>query len=137
LLYYFKDKDELLAATLAHLARDLSGRLDIALAGKPMLAPGELLPQVWSLISSADVQPYVTLWIEVAASAARGVEPYRTVGGQIADMFVAWLETRVIVPAEAERNSLAVSMFATITGAELLEAIGRKEMAHLAITQQA
>jgi AcrR family transcriptional regulator len=70
LLYYFKDKAEVMAASLALIAQRLTVILDAA-AGAPVplaalrarLAPVLLADALW---------PYMRLWLEMAALAAQG-----------------------------------------------------------------
>ena len=47
LLYYFTDKDELLAATLACIAARLTAKLDAAVTAGDLLRFAALLPAVW------------------------------------------------------------------------------------------
>ena len=67
LLYYFETKDELLAATLDHIAARLARLLDEAgsnEAAKPFHA---LLAEVWAAVRGPALRPYMRLWLELAA----------------------------------------------------------------------
>jgi len=132
LLYYFADKHELLAATLEKIAERLVHLLDEAGTG-PRPFP-TLLAEIWAAIRSPALQPYVRLWIELAASAARNERPHRAVAGQIADGFLAWAAGRLQVERESDRAALAAVLLATVDGLALLDAVGRGAAADSAAT---
>lgn len=132
LLYYFSDKNELLTATLEHVAARLAQLLDETRPGRKALPFPTLLAEVWSVVRSPDLQPYMRLWLELAASAARGHEPYRTVAGRIADGFLAWVAERLYVEREADRMPQSALLLATVDGLALLDAVGRSTAADCA-----
>ncbi len=135
LLYYFKDKDDLLAATLEHIAARLARLLDeagVSAAPRPFRA---LLAEIWAVVRNPAVQSYMRLWIELAARAARGEEPHRPVAGRIADGFLAWAADRLHVEREADRAPLAALLLATVDGLVLLDAVGLGAVANSAAEQ--
>lgn len=131
LLYYFADKDEILAATLERVALRLTGLLDA------LVPPGTLLPFVallnasWAATRSPSLQPFMRLWLELAGAAARGEEPHRAISGHIADGFLSWIGSRLDV-AEADRARSAAALLVVMEGLVLLDAIGRPEVAEAA-----
>jgi len=132
LLYYFKDKDELLTATLGRVMARLAGLLGATGdEPKPFTA---LLLDVRAVFSSPDLQPYMRLWIELAARAARDEAPHRAIARQIADGFLAWTAGRLLVDREEDRMSVAALLLATVDGLALLDAVGRSNMADSAAT---
>ncbi len=133
LLYYFADKDELLTATLEHVTARLAGLLDEAGPGRPPLPFSALLAEVWKAIRAPDLQPYMRLWLELAASAARGQDLHRTIAGRIADGFLTWTAERLYVEQEADRAPQAALLLATVDGLALLDAVGRGPAADSAI----
>lgn len=133
LLYYFTDKDDLLAATLGHIAARLARLLDETV-GSPAPRPfPALLAELWAAVRSPGLQPYMRLWIELAARASRDEEPYRAIAGQIADGFLAWAAERLHVEREADRAPMAALLLATVDGLALLDAAGRGAMADGAV----
>ena len=136
LLYYFADRDELLAATLEHVAARLAWLLDEAGRGRTPLPFSTLLAEVWTSISTPELRPYMRLWLELAASAARGQEPHLAVAGQIADGFLAWAAERLHVEREADRAPQAALLLATVDGLALLDAVGRGEAANCAVASR-
>ena len=128
LLYYFRDKDEILAATLGHLARRLAALLDAASPPAPR-PPEALLAEVWAALRGPALAPYMTLWIELAAAAARGQEPHRRVAGGIVDGFLDWASARIAAAPGVAPEAAAARLLATVDGAALLAAVGRGEAA--------
>jgi AcrR family transcriptional regulator len=133
LLYYFANKDELLAATLEHVAARLARLLDGAGAGAAPQPFPTLLAEVWAAVRTPALQPYMRLWLELAAAAARGREPHRAVAGRIADGFLAWAAERLRVEREADRAPQAALLLATVDGLALLDAVGRGTAADRAV----
>jgi AcrR family transcriptional regulator len=133
LLYYFADRDELLAATLEEVAARMTAMLAAAGGSEPRPYP-VLLREVWAAFRAPAFQRYLSLWLEVAAGAARGQEPYRGVGGAIADGFLAWAGERLLVEREEERAPQAALLLATIDGLALLDAVGRGAAAEAALS---
>jgi AcrR family transcriptional regulator len=132
LLYYFADKDEILTATLEHVAAELAGLLDSAVAA-PRPYPA-LLAECAAAFHRPDFQPFMWLWLEIAAAAARGQEPHRAIAGRIADGFLAWGEARLEEADPAQRAAQAALLLATVDGLALLQAVGRAGPAAEALT---
>src|SRR5271168_3927390 len=76
LLYYFADKDELLTATLARIAARMTAQLDDAIPIGPLRSFPVLLEEVWTALSSESLKPFMHVWLDLAAGAARGVHPH-------------------------------------------------------------
>jgi AcrR family transcriptional regulator len=137
LLYYFADKDELLTATLGRVATRMIAQLDEAIPAAPRWPFPELLEQVWVAMASESLTPFMPLWLDLAAGAARGLQPHRDVAGEIADGFLAWVTDRLQPQSDGEPSSLAPLFLTSIEGMYLLTAIGRGAIADSAITQLA
>jgi len=123
LLYYFADKDELIAATLQRIATRMTAQLDAAIPVEPRRAFAVLMDQAWTALSSESLQPFMQVWLDLASGAARGLQPHRAIAGEIADGFLAWAAARL------ERESDAPLFLASIEGMYLLRAIGRDAIA--------
>lgn len=139
LLYYFADKDELLGEALGRVAQRFAGLLEAGLepGAPPALPYPDLLAGVWTAVRGAELQPYMRLWLDLAARAAYGHEPYRGIAGRIADGFLDWAAARLAVERDDERAPLAALLLATIDGAMLLDAAGRGPLADAAIGRAA
>jgi AcrR family transcriptional regulator len=131
LLYYFANKDEILSATLEHVALRLAGLLDEIVPSTTRLSFGTLLSELWAATGSPTLQPFMRLWLDLAGSAARGLEPHRATSGHIADGFLAWIASRLDVP-EADRAGSAAALLAVIEGLVVLDAVGRHDLAKVA-----
>ena len=137
LLYYFADKDELLTATLARIATRMIAQLDGAIPVEPRRPFPVLLQQVWVAMAAESLRPFMPLWLDLAAGAARGLQPHRDVAGQIADGFLAWVATRLQPESDGGPPSSAPLFLASIEGMYLLDAIGRGAFADSAVTELA
>lgn len=131
LLYYFDDKEEVLALTLLTIAGRLQAGLAIV-APEPK-PPEQLAPALWSILQGPDMRPVMALWLEISAAAARGQTPFASVAGQIADGFVAWVEARLEAPPGADRAALAALVLGTLDGLVMLDGVGRGPLAQRAL----
>ncbi len=120
LIYYFADKDALIAATLEHVAVRLAPRLAAATAPAP-LSPDALRARLAHVVLDAALWPFMRLWLEIASRAAHGDAVYRTVGGEIARGFLTWIEAQLDSPVAARD---AAHLLATIEGIVLLKSLG-------------
>lgn len=137
LLYYFADKDELIAATLNRVAARLTIMLDSAISDRALLAFPEMLTTVWHAVGSTALRPHMRLWLELAAASARDQEPHRTIANDIMNMFVRWTVDHLAADPASQRERLSALLLATIEGALFLDAIGRRDLADLAIATAA
>lgn len=135
LLYYFADKDELLAATLDRVARRMLAQLDDAIPAEPRRPFAMLLQEVWAAMASESLQPFMPLWLDLASRAARGTQPHRDIAGAIGDGFLAWVAIRLQPEGEREPASQAPLFLMAIEGMYLLKAIGRGDIADLAAVE--
>ena len=126
LLYYFTDQDELLAATLERIAQRLTAMLDGALPPGVRLAYPALLTAVWAAVGSPLLRPYMRLWLELAAVAARSATPGGAVAGTIMQGFAAWVGDHL------EPGASAALLLATVEGLLFLDAVGRRDLADAA-----
>lgn len=135
LLYYFVDKDELLAATLDRVAARMIVALDEVIPATPQKSFGALLDQAWIALASERLQPFMPLWLDLAAGAARGLQPHREIAGRIADGFLSWVSIRLLPEDDGKPSPMAPLFLAVIEGSHLLSAFGRSSIANTAIKQ--
>ena len=124
LVYYFETKDGLLTAVLTHIAARMTARMDAALPPGLRLPFGELLTGLRDALKGPELAPFMSLWVELAAGAARGVEPHRAISGAIAGGFLTWVEGHLAPPPGQSGADLAALLLATIDGMMLLDAVG-------------
>lgn len=122
LLYYFADKEELLTALLEHIAARLVALLEPGPSRMPYAA---LLDALWEAARTPALNPYMLLFIELAAAAGRGEEPHRTAAMQIAEGFAIWVSDHLDV-AEPLRTRQAMLLLATLDGMFVLHSAGLK-----------
>ena len=135
LLYYFADKDELLAATLGRVAARMVVALDEVIPCVPQQSFDALLDKAWTALTSERLQPFMPLWLDLAAGAARGLQPHREIAGRIADGFLSWVTIRLLPEEDGQPSPMAPLFSAVIEGAYLLGALGLDAIAKTAIDQ--
>ena len=131
LLHYFPDKGALMAAALGEVARRMAVALEEVAIERMPFAP--LVTVTWEVVKMPRFKPYMRLWLEVAAAAARGDVTYRRIAGAIASGFIAWGAGRLDGADDSERQRLATLLLATIDGLVLLDAVGLGDAADGAV----
>jgi AcrR family transcriptional regulator len=120
LLYYFRDKAELVTAALSAIASKLAEALQAALpSGR--VAPARLLAQISTLLASRPIKPYMNVWADLVAHGTRGEEPYRTFMSASAAGWLERIETRMNLPEGAERRRVAAVLLTIAEGSRMLE----------------
>jgi AcrR family transcriptional regulator len=119
LLYYFPTKDALIAATLTHIAQRMAGLL-AASVGEVRLPPDRLLPLLLGKTLDPMFRPYLGLFLEIASRAARGDTLCRTVGADIVEGFLTWIEAQLDAPPGRLRPE-ALAILTEIEGRVVLE----------------
>lgn len=129
LLYYFKDKAEVIAAILEHIAQRLVKMLDAhrAPAPLPMIA---LRQALLATVFDEALWPYMRIWLEVASLAARGDPLYRDIGAQIGRGFLAWGMAQLDSPTQEARATDAARLMIAIEGALVLRSLGLDDIAN-------
>ena len=133
LLYYFADKEDVLREALGALALRLGGLLDRAIPAGTLRRFDDLLAEVCAALQAPALQPFMLVWLELAARAARGEQPFRLVAGLMADGFLGWISDRLLVGREDERRHQAALLLATVDGLALLAAVGRTDTVRLVL----
>ncbi|TPG14701.1 TetR/AcrR family transcriptional regulator [Sphingomonas koreensis] len=132
LLYYFTDKEDLLTSVLERIAARLLQQLDRAIpAGSPQPF-NTLLDQVWTVLGSDNLKPYMHVWLDLISAAARGIQPHRHVAGMIADGYLAWVASHLASPSDRSPLVSAPLFLAIFEGLYLFDALGRPGIARAA-----
>jgi AcrR family transcriptional regulator len=131
LLYYFADKDEVVAQTLLAIAGRLQAELADA-ASEPA-PPASLAPRLWDILQSPRMKPIMALWLEISAAAARGQAPYEAIASQVAEGFLDWVEVRLLLPDGVDRRAVAALVLGTIDGLVMLNGVGQAALAQRAL----
>lgn len=122
LLYYFADKDAVIAAALERIAARMIALLAMAAPPRP-LAPTALRDHLAPLLADPGVWPFMRVWLDMAARAAQGDAAIRAVGARIGQSFLDWLGCHLDVP-EAARAGAAARLLIEIEGTVLLASLG-------------
>lgn len=125
LLYYFRDKAELLEIVLGRIAGVMTLHLTAALPDGQRFSPAELYDHVAELAASAKLRPYMDRWGEMAAAAARREQPFSAIADAIAQGFQIWVESRLAISDEARCHEVASLLIVMIDGGALLEPLDR------------
>lgn len=128
LLYYFRDKSELIAATLQLLSSRLTAALGAHTAPKPMPLDA-VRRRLAAILLRDDVWPYMQLWLEIVALSARGDPFYREVGGSIARGFLDWGKAQLQASTAAAHATDAARLLVSIEGMVLLKSLGLEDVA--------
>ncbi|HIG23995.1 MAG TPA: TetR/AcrR family transcriptional regulator [Henriciella marina] len=131
LLYYFRDKDDILEAGLGRVADRLTDILNHA-ASERQLPSEELRAKLAPLLLDDAIWPYMQLWLEIASLSARNQAPFSEVGASLGRHFLAWAAAQLDVAEEQARRAEAVRLCASLEGLVLLKSLGLGEEAKTA-----
>jgi AcrR family transcriptional regulator len=123
LLYYFEDKAAVIEATL----ECVSARLTAVLAthtGRTLLAARPLSDKLLRVLLAEELWPFMRLWLEIAALAARGDKFYCNVGESMARGYLAWITNQLKSTSPKQREADAAKVLVRIEGAMLLKSVG-------------
>lgn len=114
LLYYFENKDELVAAVLTNIVDGLTGALT-ELFGTTPRTPDKVLQTLWAAAKSEAFKPHLRLWLDLSAHANRGDPLLWVIAQQISTGWVEWMASLLAVP-EAEKKATAALILAAVDG---------------------
>jgi hypothetical protein len=112
-----------MAATLDHLAATLMAALDAQRAPAP-LPEGPLLERLSAQVQDPASWPFLQLWLEIAARAARDDVEVQAVAGRIGQGFLGWVAGQLAAPDDAARAAAARRVLASVEGQVVLKAVG-------------
>jgi AcrR family transcriptional regulator len=128
LLYHFGTKDALIADLLGHLARSYASALDAALAGERALTRGQALARILKHARGEAMRPFMQLWWEIVAGAARGAEGYLPAAQAMMGELLGWLEGQM-PEGDPDPKGGARYLLTLIEGTLMLAAIGHDSTA--------
>ena len=121
LLYYFDDKAEVLAAVMQRLAGGMAAQLDQVAGEGERLPRSVLAARCAELVVTDEFRPYMALWIEAVAAAARDEAPFAAIVRQVTEGFLAWIESRLDLPEGVDPKGAAAMILALVDGLALVE----------------
>ncbi len=136
LLYYFRDKEDLLAATSHMIAARLTMMLSQNLAPEP-LEEEALIAHLIAVLGQDAYWPYMRLWLEMASRAAGGDAFFKQIGSQMGLGFVLWVSAQLAGQDEAAKARQAARVMRATEGWLFLKAIGLDSVNQAALEQEA
>ena len=123
LLYYFDDKDDIIAAVLGVLAAQLTDILS-ANSVPEKLNKEALHGQLDQVVLADAVWPYLRLWLDLAARAARNDPHLAAVGQTLGQGFHGWIENQLSTTDPDLRRKEATEIMIGLEGVIVLRAVG-------------
>ncbi len=127
LLYYFRDKTEMMSAIIARIGEDLVAILEKKREPQPLPAD-RLAAELARILFDKRLWPYMRIWLEIAALAARGDAFCRQTGEAMGRYFLAWGESQIAAPTKTARTRDAARLLVTLEGMLFLKAIGLEDV---------
>jgi AcrR family transcriptional regulator len=118
LLYYWPTKVQVVSAVLEAAAARIVGMLEQSLANE-RLPYDRLRSHVVGIAMDAGAWPYMRLWLEVVAAAARGESPYDEAAHTIGNAFLLWIRKQM---RDGTRNE-SLKLLGEIEGLLVLKAV--------------
>ncbi len=132
LLYYFRDKADVISSVLDVIAARLQALLASHQAQAPL--PFEALKRVLVPVLLADaLWPYMRVWLEVATQAAGGDAVARANGERIARGFLAWGGAQLDSASDAANAREAAQLLVAIEGMLVLKSVGLEDVGRQAL----
>ncbi len=132
LLYYFRDQEDLLAATSQHIAAQLTMMLAQRQA-PALLDEDALVAHLISVLGEDAYWPYMRLWLEMASRAAGGDVFFKTIGSQIGRGFFLWVGSQLAEQDTQVKASQAARVMRATEGWLFLKSIGLDDINALAL----
>ncbi len=133
LIYYYKDKDTLIAAILQRIAMRLTAMMIERGSGGP-LPFDACLKRTVAILSDAIFDPYMRMFLAIAAKAAEGENVYRTTGKQLGQLYFEWAKGQLQSADEGRQACEAALLMQRIEGMVFLRAIGLDVVNQLAFS---
>lgn len=130
LLYYFRDKAELVEAALGTVAARLTAILGASAAPPQPLV--DVIARMAVQTRDPALWPYQRLFLEIASRAAAGDPFYRLVGEQLGRGFLAWGAAQIAADDDTARTRDAARLLVLCEGMVFLRAIGLDDVNDLA-----
>ncbi len=128
LLYHFGSKDVLIADLLGYIAKIYAAALDAAIGSERPATRAEVASRILAQGEAPQMQPFLALWWEIVAGAARGEASYRAAAQAMTDELLGWLEGQMPADDPDPRGG-ARYLLTLIEGTLMLSAIGHGDTA--------
>jgi AcrR family transcriptional regulator len=128
LLYYFKDKAEVIAAILECIAARMTVAMSAA-TGSERLPQEELRQRLSAILFAEALWPYMCVWLEIIGLTARGDPLFRDVGEAIGRNFLAWGAAQLASATPEAAETEAAQLLVNLEGMMVLNSIGLGDVA--------
>jgi AcrR family transcriptional regulator len=118
LLYYFRNKDELLMAILLEIGKGLAETVGERVGAEP-LPPAEALTRLWEVLKGEAFADQLRLWLDLSSRASRGDPVFGAIVASVRDRWVEWTSRLLDVPA-ADKPAVALLLMGAIDGQVVL-----------------
>lgn len=135
LLYYFDDKTEVLALALRKVAADMAAGLGAAIPAGARLDADGFLAATARHVVEGPFRPYMRLWIEIVAAAARAEAPFVDIAAGITGGFLDWIEARLDPASTPDPKGAAALILATLDGLALVDICAGPDRALAAVRE--
>jgi len=128
LIYHFGNKEQLISELLAHIAAIYAGALGAVLAEDRPATRQQVVARILAQNRASEMQPFLMLWWEIVAGAARDLPGFRIAAERMVDELLVWLEAQM--PADdPDPRAGARTLLVMIEGAMMLSAVGHARTA--------
>ncbi|MBA4767233.1 MAG: TetR/AcrR family transcriptional regulator [Porphyrobacter sp.] len=128
LIYHFGSKEALVTDLLAHIAGIYSAMLDAVMAEQRPTSRRELMLIILGQNDNPAIQPFMMLWWEIVAGAARDLPGYRVAAVAMVEQLLDWLEQQM-PEDDPDPAGGARYLLTAIEGTLMLAALGHGETA--------
>ena len=134
LIYHFGSKDALVEALLEHIAQMYRQALDAAYPSAPSRSRRECAERLLAIARAPMFAPFLRLWWEIVAGAAKGDAAFRASAAAMMDSQLAWFEAHM-PPDDPDPKRGALLVATVIEGSLMFDALGLGERVEAALSQ--
>lgn len=128
LVYHFGTKEALIADLLGYLAGAYAAALDAAMGSERAATRGQALARILQHARSEAMRPFMQLWWEIVAGAARGLAGYEPAAKAMMAELLGWLQGQM-PEGDPDPAGGARYLLTLIEGTLMLAAIGHEDTA--------
>jgi AcrR family transcriptional regulator len=128
LIYHFGNKETLIAELLGYIARVYAAALDSAIGTERPATRQQCAARILAQGRERAMQPFLVLWWEIVAGAARAVPGYREAAEAMMTELLGWLEGQMPVD-DPDPVGGARYLLTLIEGSLMLSAVGHARTA--------
>lgn len=132
LVYHFGNKEALIAQMLEYIAGVYSAALDMALGDTRPATRRECFDRIMEQAANPAMQPFMVLWWEIVAGAARGIPGYKVAAQEMIARQLDWL-VRQMPADDPDPQGGAKLLLALMEGSLMLGTIGHEGTAREAL----